>query len=96
MELIMQFGPGGEIRAIHNDDTAPFLKAIGCGPPVRASHVEPIQAGPCAGLWHVDMSPLGEQYAYCLWPPFDRRDNALMAEHQHIEEVWIRNTDEKN
>jgi hypothetical protein len=60
--------------------------------PRRASRVEPIPSGPLAGKWSVDMSPLGEEFAYSLWPPYDTRREALTAEAEHLEEVWIRGT----
>ena len=86
--MIMRISPGGEIRAIY-DDTYPFTEIHGGEPPVRASHVEPIQTGPNAGKWFVDMSPLGEEYQYCLWPPFEKRAEALAAEHDHIVKHWL-------
>ena len=76
----------GSVRAIHHDDYADILGGI----TQRASHVEPITNGPCVGLWFVDMSPLGDEFGYCLWPPFERRDIALQAEHDHIEEHWLK------
>lgn len=85
----MQIGPGGSIRAIHSDDSAPLLRKLGCEPPRRASHVEPIRQGPRAWEWSVDMSPLGPAYEYCLWPPSPTREAALAAEHDHIEATWI-------
>jgi hypothetical protein len=82
---IMRFGKGGRIRAIYNDS----LKLPGAVPR-RASHVEPIQSGPNAGKWFVDLSLLGPDFQYCLWPPFENRGDALAAEVDHIEKVWIR------
>lgn len=81
---VIRFGKGGRVRAIHHDDYV-----LPGGRTRRASHVEPIPSGPNAGLWYVDMSPLGPQYQYCLWPPFETRREALDAETSHLEEVWI-------
>jgi hypothetical protein len=69
---------------IHHDDYCP-PGAV----PRRASTVEPIQSGPQAGKWVVDMSPLGPEFEYCLARPFDTRREALAAEVAHLEEVWI-------
>lgn len=87
-EVVMRFMPGGAVRAIHDDDYD--FAGAGFKPPTRASHVEPIQSGPCAGWWYADMSPLGEAFQFCLWPPCRRRDEALQAEHDFIVENWIR------
>jgi hypothetical protein len=75
---------GGGLRTIHNDDYR-FDGVV----PKRASHVEPIQAGPCAGKWFADMSPLGDAHQLCLWPPFSARREALKAESDYITTHWI-------
>ena len=80
----MYVGPG-VVRAIHDDD----FPLDGAPPPVRASCVEPIQRGLFSGFWFVDMSPLGESYRYCLWPPCRRRDEALAAERAHLVANWL-------
>ncbi len=84
MKTVMRIRPG-RLQMIHHDDYAP-KGAV----PRRASLVEPIQSGPDQGKWSVDMSPLGEEFAYSLWPPFDTRREALAAEVAHLTEVWIR------
>ncbi len=81
----LRFGKGGLVRAVHNDDFQ-----VPNTVPRRASHVEPVPAGPLAGMWFVDMSPLGDEYQYSLWPPYLTRREALAAEVKHLEEVWIR------
>ncbi len=91
-EIVIRFGPGGSVRMIHSDDFA----VDGCEPAKRASHVEPIQAGPLAGQWYTDMSPLGEGFQYCLWPPLPTRREALKAEVAHVVENWVRGPLELN
>jgi hypothetical protein len=81
----LRFFKGGGVRAVHNDDYQVPTGAV----PRRASHVEPIQSGPHAGMWFVDMSPLGEEYEYSLWPPYPKRREALEAEVKHLEEFWV-------
>jgi hypothetical protein len=88
-ELIIGFSPKHRPRAIHNDEHAGLLQSLGFSPPVRASHVEPIRFGSNAWKWMVDMSPLGEEYAFCLWPPFESRQAALDAEHDFILNNWV-------
>ena len=90
MKTLIRIGPGGSLRAIHEDSCSTTLRAIGCDPPQRASHVEPIRHGLNAWRWAVDMSPLGDRFTYCLWPPCDRRDQALAAERRHIVDHWIK------
>jgi hypothetical protein len=89
-KLVMRIGKGGSIRAVHADGYD-FQRVHGCGPARRASHVEPIQSGPYAGWWHVDMSPLGPEFNYCLWPPHPptERAAALAAEVEHLLQNWI-------
>jgi hypothetical protein len=89
MSTKMRISARHGIRAIH-DDHVDLNRMLGRRPvPRRASHVEPIQEGPNAGLWYVDMSPLGESYRYCLWPAFGSRQAALEEEHNHIVQHWI-------
>jgi hypothetical protein len=90
MSVIMRISKGGAIRAIHTD-SYDFAGLHGCQPAVRASAVESIQSGPFAGWWHVDMSPLGPEYQYCLWPPHPpiARAAALAAERDHLEQAWL-------
>lgn len=87
-DIVINFGLGGSVRAVHDDDY-PFMDTHGCTPPRRASHVEPIQSGPNAGWWYVDMSPLGETFGYCLWPPLQTRKEALAVEVDHVQRRWV-------
>lgn len=75
------------LKMIHHDDYTP-PGAV----PRRASRVEPIQEGPNAGKWMVDMSPLGPEFQYSLTKTFDTRREALAAEVEHLEEVWLKNS----
>ena len=90
MRVVMRIGKGGSIRAIYADGYD--FSAHGCQPPTRASDVKPIPSGPLAGWWYVDMSPLGEAYQFCLWPPHPptRRSAALAEEHQWLVDNWIK------
>lgn len=91
-KTIMRISDGGEIRAIVGSGLKPgTLEVVGCcSAAKRASHVEPIQSGPYKNYWMVDMSPMGEGWQYCLWPPLPTRAEALKVEHQHLEQKWIR------
>lgn len=80
--------PGGTLKAIWPADETFDLRGLG-GIARRASHVEMIDSGPHRGRWHVDFSPLGLGYEYCLVQTFDRRADALAAEHQHLLENWL-------
>jgi len=88
--VIMRISPDGTLRAIHTDNYD-FMGLHGCGPAQRASQIEPIQSGPNAGWWYADMSPLGEEYQFCLWPPFPptQRAAALQAEYDWLVKNWI-------
>jgi len=87
---VMRITMGGGIRAIVGDGlSSKQLAGHGCDAPTRASRIEPIDAGPQAGLWMVDMSPMGDDWRYCLWPPQETRAAALKTEHQHLDEEWI-------
>ena len=79
------------MKAIVGDGTPPTkLMDLGCPPPTRASKIEPIQTGPFAGYYSVDMSPLGPAFQYCLWPPQNCRKAALDQEHEHVVEHWVK------
>lgn len=87
-EIVLNISVTGAVRAVYSDDY-PFLDVHGCNAPKRASHVEAIQTGPNRGLWFADMTPLGEEYQYCLWPPCSHRVDALAAERAVVER-WCR------
>lgn len=77
MEILIE--PGGTVRAIYGETID--LHALGRPTITRASHVEPDQQG----RWFADLSP-------CHGPrlgPFDRRSEALAAEHAWLEENWL-------
>ena len=88
-DLILCIDQDGDARAICDDEHEQFLQALGSDPPQRASTVEPIRAGPFAWWWAVDLSPLGEGYGYCLWPPLASRRSALVAEYEHVLQHWV-------
>lgn len=89
-EIVISFDPDEGMKAIPDGyDNLEILKDLGMQPLQRASHVEQIREGPEAWRWQVDMSPLGPEYQYCLWPSFATREEALDAEHKHIVAVWI-------
>jgi hypothetical protein len=87
LELVFGIQPTGEVRAIY-DDAVPELGLLDAVPR-RASHIEPIQSGPNAGKWFADMSPLGEDFQYCLWPPFVNQTAAKAGERKHIIDNWL-------
>jgi hypothetical protein len=87
MSVKMRIWPGGRVEAIYTDDYD--WSRHGDVTVQRASHVEPIASGPYRGWWHADMSPLGQSYAYCLWPPRRLREEALADETEHIEARWL-------
>ena len=88
-QTVLRIMPG-EVRVICGD-TLPSaaLMNIGCEAPTRASNIEPIPAGPCKGYWMADMSPMGDDWQYCLWPPMPTRKEALQQEHDHLNQKWI-------
>jgi len=77
-------------RAIHHDEHNDLFKELGFQPPRRASHVEPISSGPSAWNWYVDLSPLGEEWQFCLWPPKPSREAAMKAEVVYLEANWMK------
>lgn len=77
MQIII--APGGAVRAIY-DETID-LAALGSLIITRASHVEPDSQG----RWCADLSPVGGP----TLGPFDRRSDALAAEHAWLESNWL-------
>ena len=88
-ETLIRLGPDGSIRALPGDAHGEqILQDLGCPAPRRASNVEPIP-GSVPWKWSVDMSPLGSDYLFCLWPALDSREQALTAEHAWIAQHWL-------
>ena len=77
MQLVIE--PGGVVRCIYGEEID--LAALGSPAISRASHVEPDQQG----RWLADMSPVGGP----LLGPYDRRSDALAAEHAWLENNWL-------
>jgi hypothetical protein len=77
MTLIVE--PTGRVRAIYSEEIA--LSALGRPEIARASHVEP----DVDGRWHADLSPVGGP----VLGPFDRRGDALEAEHAWLDAHWL-------
>jgi hypothetical protein len=77
MQLIVL--PTGQIRCLY--DEAIDLAAIGHPVITRASHVEP----DVKGQWWADLSPVDGP----ILGPFNRRTDALGAEHVWLEEHWL-------
>jgi len=69
----------GQVRSIY-DETIDLCKF---GKPVisRGSHVEPT----AEGKWTADLSPVGGPRL----GPFDRRSQALNAEHEWLRNHWL-------
>ena len=76
MKLLIR--PDGTVRAIYQEEID--LAALGHPAITRASHVEPDQDG----RWLADLSPVGGP----VLGPFDRRSEALQAEHDWLER-WL-------
>jgi hypothetical protein len=72
VELVIS--PSGDVRALY--DEAINLAALGRVMIRRASHVEADKAG----RWFADLSPV----AGPVLGPFDRRSEALAAEHEWL------------
>ena len=77
MDLVVN--PLGLVRAIYGE--ALDLAALGRPVITRASYVEP----DASGRWLADLSPVGGP----LLGPFDRRSEALAAEHDWLERHWL-------
>lgn len=77
MQLVIE--PGGVVRCVYSE--AIDLAALGNPAISRASHVEPDQQG----RWWADMGPVsGPRLG-----PYNRRSEALAAEHAWLEEHWL-------
>jgi hypothetical protein len=88
-KTVIRISADGVIRAMPGDaDGEKLLQDIGCPAPTRASHIEPVPRSD-PWLWYVDMSPLGRDYQFCLWPPYPSREAALAAEHAWIKQHWL-------
>ena len=72
--------PDGTVRAIY--DELIDLTVLGRPTITRASHVEPDEQG----RWLADLKPVGGP----VLGPFDRRSEALEAEHDWLERHWLR------
>lgn len=62
--------------------------------PARGSHVKPILAGPRAGFFYVEMSPLAvlsgdPQFDVCLTQVFESHEDAVLAEQQWLIHNWV-------
>jgi hypothetical protein len=79
MKLLIR--PDGTVRAIYQEEID--LAALGRLTIIRASDVEPTPEG----RWLVDLAPVGGP----LLGPFDRRGEALQAEHDWLEHHWLLN-----
>jgi hypothetical protein len=79
MKLLVR--PDGTVRAIYHEEID--LGALGRPTITRASHVEPDQEG----RWRADLTPVGGPVV----GPFDRRSEALAAEHDWLER-WLFDT----
>jgi hypothetical protein len=77
MDLVV--APDGTVRAVY--DEAIDLTLLGRVLIRRASHVEPTPKG----RWQADLTPVGGP----VLGPFDRRSEALEAEHVWLEEYWL-------
>ena len=77
MELVVT--AGGTIRAIYAEEID--LCILGHPVIVRASHVEPDEAG----RWIADLTPVDGP----ILGPFDRRSDALAAEQSWLESNWL-------
>ena len=77
MELVVT--AGGTIRAIYAEEID--LCILGHPVVVRASHVEPDEAG----RWVADLTPVNGP----ILGPFDRRSDALAAEQRWLETNWL-------
>ena len=77
MDLIVS--PDGTIRAIYAEEID--LCILGHPVIVRASHVEPDEAG----RWIADLTPVNGP----ILGPFDRRSDALAAEQSWLESNWL-------
>ena len=77
MDLVV--APDGTVQAIY-DETLD-LALLGRLSIRRASHVEPTPEG----RWQADLSPVSGP----VLGPFDRRSEALEAEHVWLEEHWL-------
>jgi hypothetical protein len=77
MKLLVK--PDGTVRAIY--DEAIDLGVLGRTTISRASHVEPSQEG----RWTADLTPVGGP----VLGPYDRRGEALEAEHDWLERYWL-------
>jgi hypothetical protein len=77
MQIIVS--PDGSARTLY--DEAIDLAALGGLSIRRASHVEPDDSG----RWWADLAPVGGPRL----GPFDRRSDALIAEHGWLETNWL-------
>jgi hypothetical protein len=81
MKLLVK--PEGTVRAIYDESID--LAVLGKPTITRASHVEP----GAEGRWLADLKPVGGP----VLGPFDRRSEALEAEHDWLERHWLLATD---
>jgi hypothetical protein len=77
MDLVV--APDGTLKAIY--DEALDLASLGRLSIRRASHVEPTPEG----RWQADLSPISGP----VLGAYDRRSEALEAEHVWLEEHWL-------
>ena len=82
---VIRFGPGGGVRKLFATTDRSVFGAI----PRRASRVEVVECGPHQGNFHIELSPLGSQYQFCLVQTFADYAEAVQAEQDWLERNWI-------
>jgi len=88
MKFTMSVLPDGTSRSIWSDDWHPEVDPGAVQR--RASRVEVIPDGPQKGRFHVDFSPLGEEYRFCLAQTFVRYRDAVAAEVAWLTKHWVK------
>lgn len=84
---LVRFLPGGGVRKLFETRDRDAYGAV----PRRASRVEVVDDpnSPCYGKFHVDFSPLGPEYQFCLRQVFDDYQLAVQAEQEWLAQNWV-------
>ncbi len=90
--MIRRYMPDGSVRAVWPKTGADLLRGVGT--PVRAGQILVVEAGPWAGFFYADLSPLADlttddRHRVCLYPPQSDYSAANAAEEAYVQRHYV-------
>ena len=89
---IRRYMPDGSVRAVWPKADAGLLREV--GRPARAGQILVVEAGPWAGFFYADLSPLADltgddRHRVCLYPPQTEYAAANAAEEAYVTREYV-------